>query len=89
MIFVELAVQILESPMIGPVLPPALEPLLVGECMSFTNVAVESIVLLVVARVFVVVLVRERWRKGHRKKQQSAGCSCSSILAHHWISLFD
>jgi len=75
--------------MIGPVLPPAMEALFMGASMSFANIAVESIVLLVVARVFVVVLVREHRRKGHRKKQQSAGCNCSSVLAHHWISLFD
>lgn len=87
MIVVELAVQILESPMIGAVLTPALETVLVSACMGFANIAMELIVLLVIARVPVVVLVRDRRRKGPRKKQQSARCQRSISLAHLSISL--
>jgi hypothetical protein len=82
MIVVELVMQIPKSPMIGTVLTPALETVLVSACMRFANVIVEPIVLLVIALVSVVVLVRECRRKSPSQKQQSSRCQRSFALVH-------
>jgi hypothetical protein len=63
MILVEFAMQIPQRPVIGAVLPAAVEALLMGALVSSLDVAMESVVCPMVALmlvVIVVIIVRER-----------------------------